>query len=270
MFDSESRMIPSLREFALRELTYRDEVWAALVEHQLGSRIPDLVLARLDIPSIRRRIARGLARPLTPMEVTIVRAARRDSGTSLQRFRSLTEVSADYIAKLTNRLAAEGFLVRTPTGYVRANGWAPPVTRLITFEAKRNDWKGAFFQARAHRDLSHESYVAFDEAFAPRFDKAIHHYSAAGIGLVSLESETNKGRFLVRGRPRRSTGGITALAGETIWGHLVWGRVSSLPQTRLPSARDANGRPEAPLLVGPRPKTLERLLSDLESIAEPA
>ncbi len=271
MFVTEARMVPLLREFALERLTCGDEVWVALIEHQVGTRIPDLVLARIDVEALSDRISNARVRALTATEVRIVRATRTDAGTSLDRLAMSVPVSRDHIAKLTSSLVEDGFLDRTPFGFIRPATSRPIITRLISFEAKRADWRRAFLQARAHRDFAHETYVAFDATYEARFHRVVSHYSTAGIGLVSLAAGPESGRFLLRSRPdRRPLGTAIAWAAETIWGRLLRGRTRQLPQTRLPNGADESAHQEEALLVGPRPKTLERLLFDLECLAAQA
>jgi len=267
-FLGEAPMIPHLRELALRKLTLYDENWAALTEHQVGTRIPDLVLARLDLEAISDRIANALTRTLTATEVRVVRATRTDSGTSISKIAQSVPVSLDHLMRLTSRLVDEGFLETTAYGFIRSPSIRPIVSRLISFEAKRSDWKKAYLQARAHREFAHETYVAFDATYETRFQRAIDHYSSAGIGLVSVSAHGESTRLLVRSRPsRQRLTRAMAWVAETIWERLLRGRTRPLPQTRLPNGGVPSADQEEVLLVGPRPKSLEKLLFDLECLA---
>jgi hypothetical protein len=144
----------------------------------------------------------------------------------------------------------------------------PVVTRFVSFEAKRSDWRRALSQARAHRLFANEAYVAFDPAFVRRFERNLRYYRTSGIGLLALGPEPRAVRRLLRGRRGRPLDSISAAqAGEEVLSRLLGLASTPLPQTRLPNAAAQIDDRGVPQLVGGRSKTIERLLA---GIARPA
>jgi hypothetical protein len=267
LFLTEDSMIPLLRQLALARMVRSDELWIALPQHQLGTRVPDLVLARLDASAVSARLSAGLLRPLSWTEVQIVRSVRTDSGTTLERLASTVPASKTHILRLVRRLVLEGFLEKTAQGYSRHAATRPMATRVISFEAKRADWKRALLQARAHREFAHETYVAFDSTFETRFKRAVPHYSSAGVGLIALSEPRQSGTLVMKSRAHRRGHPLPLVwAGETIWRRLVDDSATPSPRARFPNEVGETSRLEGRLLVGLPPNTLVRFLSGLESV----
>lgn len=241
------------------------EVWVAVDEHQISGRIPDLVLARIDLDALEKRVRGGWGRALGSSELRAVRALRPDRGRSLSSIANHLGVSEARTRELLRRLVAEAFVVRTTTGsYARQAPIQPIVDRVVTVEAKRSDLLGALTQARAHSMFADVSIVAFDAAHVTRARSLRTAYAQEGIGLLALAADDHGWRWIER--PRRS--GLVAALGRALTAERTFARmlgaaVMRLPQTRLPGGFHANVRPTPPQLIGSAPKDIEHWLPGL-------
>ncbi len=261
-------MIEPLRAVAMAGWASADEPWLVVTEHRADTRIPDVVLARLGEEAVADRIAMGCRRPLRRLELGALLALRSDCGTALEAVASQTYVMPASIRRTLRMLEHDGFVVQTSRGnWRRTLRLRPLVSRFVSFEAKRSDWRRALAQARAHRLFSNEAYVAFDQRFAGRFERHLPYYRTSGIGLLALGPEPSTVRRLLRGTPGRPLDPVSALlAGEEIWARLI-GVTRQLPQTRLPSAAARTSDRAEPQLVGVDARRLGRLIS---ALARPA
>lgn len=262
-------MIEPLRAAALAGWARETEPWLVVTEHRADTRIPDLVLARLDEEAVEQRLAAGCIRPLNRAELALMTALRSDCGTSVETLARHTFVRPSSVKRTLRRLEGDGFVGPSSSGcWHRLFLFRPVVTRFISFEAKRSDWRRALVQARAHRLFANEAYVAFDPTFATRFERGLPYYKTAGIGLLALGPESRNVRRVLRSRSGRPFDTVSAaLAGEEVLSRLLGLAAKQLPQTRLPGALARIADQAAPQLVGARSKTLEPLLALL---AQPA
>jgi len=268
MFESETSMIEPLRAAALEGWAAADEPWMVVTEHRADTRIPDLVLARLNEAAVEARIKAGCTRPLRRKELAALLSLRLDCGTAFERVAAEAFVTPPSLRRTFRDLEADGFVHRTARDcWRRSVPLQPLVTRFVSFEAKRSDWRGALAQARVHRLFSNEAYVAFDASFARRFERGIAYYKNSGIGLIALGAEPGSVRRLLRGRRGRPLDQLSALlAGEEVWARLQ-GITRQLPQTRLPNAAAPNAdRGEAHFVGG----SANRLRPLLAGLAKPA
>lgn len=102
-------------------------------------------------------------------------------------------VDAEQLATEVERLIADGFLVRTPRGYLqKLNGWMPLQNRLMAVELKLNRVEEALQQARANLGFAEESYVAFPMPIARRIASDPTPWSSYfedGIGLIGVQQK---------------------------------------------------------------------------------
>ena len=261
-FPSESAMQTSLRRAAVSIFCTAGEPWVMLDEHQIHSRIPDLVLARIDTEALAERIEGGWGRALSPTELRALRALRPDRGRSLTSAAEEMRVGPDRARETLHRLVVDAFVERTPSGsYARLAPVRPVVDRVIAIEAKRSDLGRAFSQARAHSACADVSVVAFDLVYRSRAEKFRDLYAEEKIGLLGLSAADEPWEYVLPGRRSRLVAALgRALAAERTLARLLGGPVRKLPQTRLPSGSPASDYPTQPLLLGSVPRGLQRSL----------
>lgn len=206
-----------------------------LAEHPVGRRIADLVVARVDPAAATIRVRAGLRRQLSPEELHVVRTTQVATPMRLSTLGERAGLDLTTTRRIADRLAAEGYLVRRANGSLsRSCEFTCPVSDVVTFEIKRDRWKDAFHQARAHSQYARAAYVVFDAAYRRRFVARRAEFSRQGIGLLAFEATTKA--VTLEGRPRykRVSGSFhAALAAEEAWGRLLGGVPSRLPQANL-------------------------------------
>lgn len=255
-------MMEPLRR-ASKELFCRPgETWVLLDEHQLHSRIPDLVVARIDLDALAARLAGGWGRALRPGELRALRSLRPDRGRSLHAISRELGVGEARAHEILRGLVAEEFVERTETGtFARRAPIQPVLDYVVSIEAKRVDLRRAFSQAHANGAFADVSIVAFDLAHRTRAEAMGAAYASEGLGLLGLSAEGRPWEYIVRPRRSRLFAALgRALAAEQTFARLLGTAVRRLPQTRLPGDSHATASPSAPQLFGPVPKGLARSL----------
>jgi hypothetical protein len=239
--------------------------WLLLDEHQADSRIADVVLARIDSEALEERLSRDNVRPLCRSEIVLLRSMRADCGTSENLLTGRMAVSSTTVRRIIRPLEAEGYLEKTATGaFRRLYAPRPIVSRFVSFEAKRSDWRSALAQAAAHRLFANESYVACDSEYVGRFNRASAYFKTAGIGLCSVDIESGKvTRVLSAARARPIDPVSVALSNEQVLRMLLGSETRQLPQTRLPSAGAQSACRAALMSVGQCSRSLAHLLAAL-------
>lgn len=239
-----------------------DEPWVMLDEHQVHSRIPDLVIGRLNLDVLAERVDGGWARALNQTELRALHSMRPDRGRSLRSVADHMRVGETRAREVLRGLVAEGFAERTEFGsYARRAPIQPVLDLVVSVEAKRSELVVAFHQARAHAMFADRCVVAFDLAYLSRAEALQASYRREGIGLLGLSAED--GRWIQVAKPARTRGrGVLgrALAAERALARLLGAAVIRLPQTRLPGASRWSASPGAPVLLGPAATALGRLL----------
>lgn len=239
------------------------EPWVMLDEHQVHSRIPDLVVGRINLDVLRERIGGGWSRALNETELRALHAMRPDRGRSLPSVADHMRVTEGRAREILRRLVAEGFAERTLSGsYARRAPIRPILDSVVSVEIKRSDLLSAFRQARAHAMFADRCVVAFDLAYLHRADAMSTTYRRDGIGLLGIDADGHEWRQIVkpaRGRAGRLLG--RALAAERALARLLGATVMQLPQTRLPGASRLTAGPGAPVLLGPAARAVGPLLS---------
>jgi hypothetical protein len=128
VFPSEGAMQTSLRKASVSIYCQAGEPWVILDEHQIHSRIPDLVLARIDTEALAERINGGWGRALSPTELRALRALRPDRGRSLASAAEEMRVGPERARETLHRLVVDTFVERTPSGSMPA---LPLFARLL-------------------------------------------------------------------------------------------------------------------------------------------
>jgi hypothetical protein len=256
-------MLPALRRHVVKHwLGGDDDTWVVLHEQETYGRIPDLVLARIDMDALEERVRGGWDRPLRRPEVAALRVLRPDRPATLAYVAARLFVGAVAARRVLRGLVAEGFADELRPGmFVRLAPAAPIVTRFVSFEAKLSDWRSALSQARSHAGFAHESWVAFDAAFAPVFGRAQEYFALDGVGLLSLDSSTERVRTVVRSSRRAPDTFRMALVGESVLAALQGRTLKPPPQTRLPGVSGSTADRGALSVHGPLSGTLVHRLS---------
>jgi hypothetical protein len=262
-FRSEGELIPVAREWLLNAVSRGGEHWLVIDEHLVGTRIPDLIAARVDLRALRARIRAEQWEPLKSGELQVLSQLRRDRSTTVLTVSAAVGYTGDAVRRLLRRLEQLGYVTQDgPQRFRRVRPRYKLFNRFIAVEAKLRDWRRALVQARSHRSFAQECYVAFDAAYAARFGAAERHFQGSGIGLLAVHSPDLAIRIL---RPRASRTfdpNAFALAGEQLWMRLQ-GVTRPLPQTRLPGAAALIAHPGGLGSPESRSRTLVRLLDDL-------
>ncbi len=255
-------MLPAVERHVVSQWLRRTSgSWLLLPEHAAG-RIPDLLVARIDQLAVAARVKGGWDRPLRKRELAALRALRADRSTSTATVALRTFVGTDAARRVLRGLVADGFVKQTDRdAFRRVAPIAPLVSRLVAIEFKRSKWRDALVQARAHASFAHESWVAFDAAFAPRFDRARPYFKTCGIGLVAVDSQTGESRTYARSTRRTPDALNVAVVGESILARIQGRALTQLPQTRLPSASGSSAGPERFSLHGSPGRTFALQLS---------
>lgn len=244
--------------------------WILVQEHSVTDRIADLMLARIDVPVLEARLATW-ERPLTLSEVRILRCLRLCSGATPAAVARRVRITPDRARQLLLGLERQGLVARTKAGAFRRLGRLQPAVRgVTTFELKRQDWRGALVQARAHQAFADRAYVVFD-AIASAFARNLASYEMLGIGLLSFCATT---RSIEERAPSRTSdlrdNTLAILNSERVLARLLGFTATRLPQASLPGAAGLIGDREPPKLVGPGSKRLAHLLSAAARPAKPA
>lgn len=250
-YQTEADMLPQLHEVAMALWVGAapEHTWMALEEQILHSRIADLVLVRVDVEAVRERLRGGWARPLRLAELRALHALRPDRPTSVSTVAVQARMSSASVIQVLRTLAGDEFAVREPGGgYRRLAPVGALVQRVVTFEAKRDDPRGALQQARGHRAWANETYVAFDSRYGDRFRAVEEQYSRLGVGLLELSPFA--WRRIIRSRPHRRPNRLeTGLIGERALGRLLGEPPVDRPERRLPHGHRL-ARPSEPIISG--------------------
>lgn len=254
-----------LAEAASSMVSTADEIWLLVPELTVATRIPDLVAVRVDQAAVERRIQLGLGKPLGLSESKVVTALSRRQWISTDDLAGSLGVTSAYLRQTLRSLCETGH-VRSKAGKFRLHPkLLPIVSRCISFEAKRSDWRGALIQARAHLAFANSSYVVFDSAFEARYRNAREYFKKAQVGLVSL-SEDGSFRRLLASRSSRTNAYVHSALTESLLARMQGMPRGPLPETRLPNAVAQSADQESVMLAGRRPRSLGQLVPAAVSV----
>src|SRR5438552_75479 len=82
-FSSEAELVVQARDWLLDVVSADEGHWLVVDEHLVGSKIPDLIAARVDLSSLRSRIRSAQWQPLTGGELRVLEMLRPDRSTRL-------------------------------------------------------------------------------------------------------------------------------------------------------------------------------------------
>jgi hypothetical protein len=191
--------------------------------------ICDLVGLAFNKRHVKKRLALGQRRPIGPPRrvAVLMRIPDIETGASV-RLATLQRqfgpfIPPEAVARDVEILVSRKFVCRTQRGtFQSVNGWLPLHKRLVAVELKLSRVEEALGQAFAHRDMTHESYVALPESRARRIrssDRA-NAFRNAGIGLLGVAP--NVCRVLLAPRPKAPTGTVAEThCVERFWQPLI-------------------------------------------------
>lgn len=262
-FGSEAEMLPRVLDIICRRFIDPAENWVIVTQHIVESRIPDVVIARVDASLLEKRLAQVGTRPLTETELRALDALPSNRALPLDRLVTCMRVAPERARRLLRALEHDGFVEATRGGaYRRLTAKTPFASWTISFETKREDWAEALLQARAHQSFADRAFVVFDAARLDQFRRGLVGFRDQGIGLIALAAQGGEGRCILASRRSPLRHPIAAaLNSERILYRLLGGTIRQLPESRLPSASAATGHQEPPRLVGPDARRLKRLLA---------
>jgi DNA-binding MarR family transcriptional regulator len=255
--------MPFAREWLLDDLSRREGHWLVVDEHLVGTRIPDLLAARVDLRVLRARVRAEQWEALNSSELRLLALLREDRSVSVRSAANRLGYTHPTTRRLLRRLEHLGYAGQDrASSFRRIRSRYRIFTRLIAVEAKLRDWRRALVQARSHRSFAQESFVVFDAAYADRFNRAKPHFMSSGTGLIAVDTEGNVERLIRARGSRKVDAAAFALAGEELWLRLQ-GVTRPLPQTRLPSGAALIARPGRRDSPESRSRSLSRLLDAL-------
>ncbi len=239
--------------------------WVVCLEQVGVSRIPDVVLARIDVAALLQRL-KARAYPLTRAELRILRVLRHDKPTTIATLARRLRVEPKRLRRLAASLEGRDALGRTNTGSLYRT--APIrcfVTRFVSLELKLSDWRSALIQAAAHQTFAHEAWVGFDGNYRHRYASNIDAFRGRGVGMLSIERRSNAADLVVQAQRRRPDPLSIALVAERLLERLLHTTTTPLPESRLPSAGARSGNPPPPRLTGPFARKIARALVAAEA-----
>ncbi len=181
MFNFEKEMIPILRKYLSEKYQISD--WYFLSEFNSGNWIADLVFVT---EKDNNREAMLLDYELI---FTILKYFnRKNKIIEIKKFYKDTFLTKKQVLNLINFLLKNEILEKiNENEFFVKNTYSPPIKKIISIEAKLNDWKGWFYQALRYKTYSHESYLAISEDFAHRVD--LNLLKEHNIGLIVVSHE---------------------------------------------------------------------------------
>jgi hypothetical protein len=260
-FASEAEMMPAIQRIASQLWPAGDDVWLLLTEHDVYSHVPDLVAAQLDIQTLQDRVEGRWTRALSQRELAAMRALRPDRGSRVEAVAARMRVRVEFARGVLRGLVRDGYADRTATGsYARVAPIRPILSRVVSFEAKRMNARGALLQARAHTMFVDTAYVVCDGAHRSRFERMHAAYVRERVGLIALDVS---GDFELVVRPRRALLRDTllrTLGTERALARMFEPAEQETAERRLPTASEFGGLRTAPVLTGSRAREIRALL----------
>jgi len=100
-----------------------------------------------------------------------------------------TSMSAEAVAKETERLIADRFVTSSPNGLQKRNGWMPLQERLVAVELKLSRIDEVMHQALNNLGFASESFAGLPSDVARRVASSSRRWSRffdSGVGLLSV------------------------------------------------------------------------------------
>lgn len=236
-----------------------NESWVLVAELTVATRIPDLVAVRINPEAVERRLQLGLGQPVSLSESKVMTALSRRQWRSAEQVARSLGVTSAYVRQTMRSLCESGHARSRDGGFRLHPELSPIVSRCVSFEAKRSDWRGALVQARAHLEFANSSYVAFDQAFESRYRNARDYFKKAKVGLVRLSDNGTFARLLAS-RSSRTNAFVRSAMTESLLARMQGLPRDPLPETRLPNAVAPNACQESVMLAGHHSRSLGRLV----------
>lgn len=262
-------MMPAIARIASGLWSADRDVWLLLDEHSVYSHVPDLVAASLDVEALRDRVDGSWIRGLNQREIGAMRAMRPDRGSRVEAVAARMRVGVENARGVLRGLVRDGYADRTISGsYARLAPIRPILSRVVSFEAKRSDARGALLQARAHTMFVDSAYVVCDVHHRRRFEAMRDVYARERVGLIALDSGGADYELMLRaGRAPLRDLLLRALGTERALGRLFDPGTRETTERRLPTASEIAGLRTAPVLVGNGARAVRDLLAGADPAA---
>lgn len=200
-FRYESDLVEALRPALSRTLfspLVRDQI-EIFSEIPAVHGIPDLAAIRFDWESVRRRSLLGIQPLTSDTEVRVVLAISNRRLTPAQ-ISDRVGLSEEHLQRsVLPYLTEQGWIRKTSSGRVEKLREARNVgIRIITIEAKLRNWRSALHQARRQRFSADAAYIALESSRTLSIVNDIPFMAAQGIGVLSVNAETNQVSVLAR------------------------------------------------------------------------
>ncbi len=208
---------------------HRSEHAHVLFEVPTAAGVPDVLRVAFDPTQLRRRAELGLA-PLLDLTALRVLLATTSRQAPIYVAARVARVTTAHLRRtVVPALVEAGWLLplkgRGDQTLVKPRLKYRPLTRsVVTVEAKRNDWRSAIAQARRHQACADRAYIAIDAATAAPLLRLAQDLSAAGIGLVTVNAETNMAQLVTRPAAWFPHTDEHQLIGERAWSLVLQGR----------------------------------------------
>lgn len=239
------------------------ETWVAVPELPVFGRVADLLMCRINRGALADRLACGplVARSCAELRVLDCTYNRRSLSMDVLQERSgLTQRQAATAVRSLERAGVLSQVKRD--SYVRVSPCAPVFDKVVAFESKRSDWRGALVQARTYRTFAHAVYVLFDAFFLQRFRAALEAFRSSDIGLLALNAGGARAQSVLTATSKRPADHLSAhLCCEKVIDRLTATTVPRLHESRLPNASVRSACQLKPLWIGDASTSLERSLA---------
>ena len=151
-FESERAMHEHVARIATAFGGHTGEAWIIAHDVHVRYRVPDVIAARLDLRALDDRLAAGLEGSLDASEAAALVALRFRAWVDLDVAAQRMSVGTAHANRTLRKLAQKGFVQKhpvDPSRFRRENAARFITTRIVAFEAKLKDWRGALDAALA-------------------------------------------------------------------------------------------------------------------------
>lgn len=216
-FREENEMIPIIVSYLnMRGFSVEEQVQS----RSLGK--PDVVGYILNEKKVKTRLQQLQRIPLDSLAYQKVLDALPCSSTV--RFDELltkVNISESYLkGRILKRLEEAGYLRLEDQDIIKVNGFIDFCKKIVTIEAKLEDWKRAFFQARRNQFISDYCYIAISEDFESRVERSVLKEYGVGLLIVGPRGVTESIRA------KKSNNLDTAL--KNLFVEEIWRRIADM------------------------------------------
>lgn len=164
---------------------------------------PDLVasVARLShlTRSRREALSSALIQPATARIISIL---KYDAPRTEDYVSRVSGLERRVVRKGIGDLSVSRLVRRSGGGFILSSTFPRNPWELWAFELKLQNSKRAFYQALQYRAFAHRVAVVVPECWLRQFEGRIEHFNKLHVGLISVNLDTARLRFVLRPRKR--------------------------------------------------------------------